>query len=122
MYCVAWFQVAIHYYVAYSVFQIVLYSALKRTGTKLHIVTLGSHKFLSLVAQVYVITYLLYTVVQTLQLYVDNALNSVEIQLVEGNNLVQTIQELRRELLRKCLLHNVACVLLILIVKHKSCA
>ena len=68
------------------------------------------------------ITYLFYAVVQSLQLYIYNALNGIQIKLVEGDNLIQSVQELRRELLRQSLLHNVARVLLVLVVKHQSCS
>ena len=67
------------------------------------------------------ITYLFYAVVQSLQLYIYDALNGIQIKLIEGDNLIQTVQELRRELLRQSLLYNVARVLLILVVKHQSC-
>ena len=116
----AGFKVAIHYQVADAIFQIVLYGALQWTCTKLHIVALGGHKLLGLVAQVDVITYLLDALVESLQLYIDNALDGIQIQLVEGDNLVQSVQELRRELLRECLLHNVACILLVLVALHQS--
>ena len=99
MYRVARLFVAVHDYVAYSVFQIVLYGSLQRTGAKLHIITLGGHKLLGLVAQVDVITYLFYALVQSLQLYVDDTLDGIQIQLVECDYLVKTIQELGRELL-----------------------
>ena len=98
MYRVARLLIAVHDYIAYAVFQIVLYGSLKWAGTKLHIVTLGGHKLFGLVAQGDVITYLFYALVQAFQLYIDDAFDGVQIQLVECDYLVQTIQELRREL------------------------
>ena len=99
MYRVARLLVAVHEYVAYAVFQIVLYGSLQWAGAKLHIVTLSGHKLLGLVAQVYVITYLFYAVIKSLKLYLDYALDGIQIQLIECDYLVQTIQKLGRELL-----------------------
>ena len=92
-------HVAIDDQFRYAVLDVGLDSSLQRTCTKLHIVALLSHKLLGLVAQLYLISQVADALEHTLQLYVDNLLDSLQIQLVEGDNLVQTVQEFRRELL-----------------------
>ena len=63
------------------------------------------------------IAHLFNALIETLQLYVDDLLDGLQIELVEGDDLIETVQELRRELLRECLLNDVTSVLLVLLVQ-----
>ena len=65
----------------------------------MHVVAFRGHEFLGFVRQVNLIAYLLYALVEPLQLHVDDALDGIKVELVEGDNLVEAVQELRRELL-----------------------
>ena len=67
------------------------------------------------------VAYLLDALIESLQFDVDDLLDGVEVELIEGDDLVKTVQELWRELLRQRLLHDGTCVLLILFVEHQSC-
>ena len=115
----SWFQVAIHDHVADTVLDIVLDSSFQRTSAKLHIVALRRHKLLRLVTQVYVIANLFDAIVESLQFHVDDPLDSLQIELVEGDDFVETVQELRRELLRERFLHDVARMLLVFLVQSQ---
>ena len=61
------------------------------------------------------------TLIETLQFDIDDLLDGIEVELVEGDDLIQTVQELRRELLRQRLLHDTTCMFLILLVQHQAC-
>ena len=64
----------------------------------------------------------LHSLVESAQFDVDDFLYGVEVELVEGDNLVQTVEELRRELLRETLLDDAACIFLVFLVHGKTCA
>ena len=92
-----------------AIFDVGLDGTLQRTGTKLHVVTLDGHKLLRFVSDADVVPHVLHTLEERLQFNIDDLLDGIEAQLVEGDDLVETIQELRRELLAQALLYNAAC-------------
>ena len=91
----AFLQFTAQQLLAHPVFDIVLDSPLQRTGTELHIIALGGHELLSFVGDVEVITEVIHALIQILQLNLNNLLDGWQVELVEGDDLVQTVQELR---------------------------
>ena len=57
---------------------------------------------------------------QTFQFNIDNALDGSKVELVEGDNLVETVEELGRELARKTFLNDAARIFLVFFVHGQS--
>ena len=81
-----------------TVLDIVLDGTLQGTCTKLHVIALGGHKFLSSIAELNVVAHVADALKDTFQFDVDDTLDGVEVELVEGDDLVETVEELGREL------------------------
>ena len=105
---------------AESVLDIVLDGTLQRTRTKLDVVALLGHKLLGSVRELERVAQLADPLVQALEFDIDNLLDGVEVQLVEGDDLVQTVEELRRELLAQTLLYDGPSILLVLLVAREA--
>ena len=86
------------------------------TGAKLHIITLCGNEGLCFVSHGHVITKTLNSLVEITQFDIYNLLDGFKIQLVEGDNIIHTVQELRREMLTQTLLDDVAGIFFILII------
>ena len=89
---------AVDYTLADAILNIGLDGTLQRTGTKLHVIALGGHEFLGLVAQLDGVAEVADALEESLQLNVDDALDGAQVELVEGDDLVETVEELGREL------------------------
>ena len=70
-----WLQTAIHDQVTHPVFDIVLYGTFQRTGTKLHVIALGCHKLLGIIAQLNGKADVADALEKSLQLNVEDALD-----------------------------------------------
>ena len=116
----SWLQVAIHYKVTDTILDIILYGTLQRTGTKLNVVALRGNKLLCLLREVDAIAYLPDALIEASELDVDNLFDGLKVELVEGDDLIETVKELWRELFRQRFLHDAACMLLILFVECKA--
>ena len=81
-----------------TVLDIVLDGTLQGTCAKLHVIALGGHKYLSGIAELYLIAHIADALEDAFQFDIDDTLDSVEVELVEGDNLVETVEELGREL------------------------
>ena len=68
------------------------------------------------------ITKIFHSLVEASQFDIDDFLYGVEVELVEGDYLVETVEELWRELLGETLLDNAASIFLVLLVHRQSCA
>ena len=115
----AWWQLSIDDEFGYTVFDIVLDGSLQRSSAKLYVVAFLCHKFLGILAEVDGVSHIADALIESFEFHVDNLLDGFEIQLVEGDNLVESVQEFWRELLRECFLHYLSCVFLILFVEHQ---
>ena len=62
----------------------------------------------------------MHTLEQALEFNVDNLFDSLEVELVEGDNLVQTVEKLWCELLAKTLLNDSTSTLLVAFILWKS--
>jgi len=81
-----------------TVLDIVLNGSLQGACTKLHVIALCGHKFLGGIAELYLVAHVADALEDAFQLDVDDALDGVEVELVEGDYLVETVEELGREL------------------------
>ena len=90
----SWLQVAIHYQVTHTILDIILYCTLQWAGAELNVVALRGNKLLRLLREVDAIANLPDALIQTSELDVDNLFNCLKVELVEGDDLIQTIQEL----------------------------
>ena len=95
MYCSIGRQFSVDYQFRQPVFYVRLDGAFQRACTKLYVVALLSHKLFRLVAQVYLIAQVADALIQGLQFDVYDLLDGVEVQLVEGDDFVQAVQEFR---------------------------
>ena len=91
-----------------AVFQIVLDRALQRACPELDVISLRCDIAFGLFVDDQLVSDALDALVQTFQLYVNNAGQRFFIQLVKGNDLVQTVYELRRKRLVECLGYDAA--------------
>ena len=96
-------ECATQYQLADAILYVGLDSSLQWTGTKLNVVTLGCHQLLCLVGDLNLVTHLVHTLEETTKLNVDDLLDGIEIQLVECDEFIETVQELTRELLAQVL-------------------
>ena len=103
---VAFFHVATEDALAETILNVVLDGALQRTGTKLHVVALRSDELLRLVTDGEVVAQGLHAGEESAQLDIDDALDGFHVELVEGDNLVETVEELWGELLAQALLDD----------------
>ena len=76
------------YELANAVFDITLQRPLQRTGSELNVVALGGNKRLGLFVELNRVAQFGDSFQQGLQLYVDDAFDGVEVELVEGDDLV----------------------------------
>ena len=77
----------------------VLYGTFQWSSTELNVVTLRCNKLFGSVGDGYFVAKFLDSLEQTAQFDIYNLLDCSEIELVEGDNFVQTVQEFRRKLL-----------------------
>ena len=117
---VAWLQAFFHQQFAESVFHVVLDSSLQWASAELNIIALGCHEFLGLVGHLEAVTLFFHTFYQLLQLQVHYALDGIDVELVEGDNLVETVQKLWGKLLGKALLNHASCVFLVLLADKRT--
>ena len=61
-----------------------------------------------------------YSLDQSFQVEVDDALDGIEIQLVEGNDVIKAVQKLWSKLLTQALLNDAAGIILVLLVHRQS--
>ena len=61
-----------------------------------------------------------YSLDQSFQVKVDDALDGIEIQLVEGDDVIETVQELWSKLLAQTLLDDAAGILLVFLIHRQS--
>ena len=61
-----------------------------------------------------------YSLDQSFQVEVDDALDGIEIQLVEGDDVVETVQKLWSKLLAQTLLDDAAGILLVFLIHRQS--
>jgi ATP-dependent Clp protease ATP-binding subunit ClpC len=61
-----------------------------------------------------------YSLDQSFQVEVDDALDGIEIQLVEGDDVIETVQELWSKLLAQTLLDDAAGILLVFLIHRQS--
>jgi len=80
--------------------------ALERAGTKLHVIALGGHKLFGLVGELNVVAQVLDALVESAQLDVDDLLDGLQVELVEGDDFVETVEELGRELFAQTILDD----------------
>ena len=103
-----------------TVFDVVLDGAFERAGSELYVVALRGYKLLGSVADGQVIAHVLYPLEEPFELDVDDALDGVEVELVEGDDFVEAVEELRGELSAKALLDDGAGVFLVFLVEHAT--
>ena len=108
------------YSFANAVFNIVLYGTFQWACAELDVVSLRSNKFFCLVGDGDVVPEFLYTLEQTAQFDVDNQLDGSEVELVEGDDFVQTVQKFGCKLLAQAFLYDGTSTLLVLFVVRKS--
>ena len=83
-----------------TVLYVVLDGSLQGTGTKLYVVAFLGNKLAGFFTEVDRVAECFDTFVKSFQFDIYNLLDGFQIQLVEGDNLVQSVQELGRELFR----------------------
>ena len=105
---------------AKAVLDVVLDGAFQRAGAKLHVVAFRGDKLLRSIADLDVVTHVLHTAHQFAELDVDNLLDGLHVELVEGDDLVETVEELRGKLLAQALLDDRAGMLLVALVDAQS--
>ena len=79
---------------AEAVLNVVLDGSLQRAGTELHIVALGGNKLLGTVGELEVVAQQACALVESLQLDIYNLLDCIEVELIEGDNFIETVEEL----------------------------
>ena len=95
MYGVSILEIAIDDQFRDAVLDIALDGTFQGACTELHVVALLSDILFRLVAQVDGVAEVSDALVETLQFHVDDPLDGVEVELVEGDDLVQAVEELR---------------------------
>ena len=71
----------------------ILYSTFQRACAKLYVVALLGHHILCLVANLHLVAYSLNAREQSIKFSVDDLTYGIDIQLVEGDNLVEAVEE-----------------------------
>ena len=95
------------------VFDVCLYGSFQRACSKLYVIAFRSNELFCLVGERNVVAHVLYSLYESLQLYVDDLLDCFEVELVEGYYLVESVQELRTELFAEALLYDASCIFLV---------
>ena len=90
------------------------------SGTKLHIVSLLGYHLLCLFGNLEMESQVFYSLDQSFQVEVDDALDGIEIQLVEGDDVIETVQKLWSKLLAQTLLDDAAGILLVFLIHRQS--
>lgn len=109
-------KVAVEQQFAHTVLDVVLNGALQWAGAKLHIVAFGGDKLLGLVAYFHAVAHGFEAVEEAAQFDVDDLLDGRQVELVEGDYFVESVEKLGRELAAEALLDDGAGILLVFLV------
>lgn len=94
-YGVAWLYLFFDDEVGYRVFDVLLDGTAQRTCSKLFVVALFGYPTLGIWGDVEMVSYLLDALDERTQFDVDNLYDAVEFQLVEGDDLVDSVEKFR---------------------------
>ena len=86
---------------------------LQWTSTKLHVISLLGNQLLCLFCYLEAITHIVDALDERTEFQVNDSLDGIDVELVEGDNLVKAIQKFRCKLLAQTLLYHIAGVFLI---------
>ena len=85
-------DIAIKDMFADDVFNVVLDGTLQRAGTELHVVALRGDKLLGGIGELQLVAHAGDALVEAVELDVDDALDGIEVELVEGDDFVETVE------------------------------